>query len=127
MKCVILKNMASKDLSVHGGLNMKPQYSAMIYNAVALSNELWLAHLGGDDAVVGVTLRDVGLSSRRGLFMPYVDRPTVHPDLLPRTLTETETFIDINSNTGGEREKKSQCCVGFLMLLFLLSTINKSV
>lgn len=65
-----------------------------------------MAHLGGDNAVVGVTLRDVGLSSRRGLFMPYVDRPTVHPDLLPRTLTETETFKDINSNTGGERKKK---------------------
>lgn len=96
---------------MHGGLNTKPKYSAMTTNAVALSNELWLAHLGGDDAVVGVTLRDVGLSSRRGFFMPDVDRPTVHPDLLPHTLTERDTCIDINSNTGGEREKlvKSQC------------------
>lgn len=72
---------------------MKPKSSVMINNAVARSNELWLAHLGGDDAVVGVTLRDVGLSSRRGFFMPDVDRPTVHPDLLPHTLTERERCI----------------------------------
>lgn len=65
-----------------------------------------LAHLGGDDAVVGVTLRDVGLSSRRGFFMPDVHRPTVHPDLLPHTLMERERERerctgDINRNTGG--------------------------
>lgn len=51
------------------------------------------AHLGGDDAIVGVTLRDVGLSSRRGFFMPDVDRPAVHPDLLPHTLTERHGYI----------------------------------
>lgn len=41
--------------------------------------------LGGDDAVVGVTLRDVGLSSRRGFLMPDVHCSTVHPVLLPHT------------------------------------------
>lgn len=50
-------------------------------------------YLGGDDAVVRVTLRDVGLSSRRGFFMPDVHRPTVHPVLLPHTLTEREREI----------------------------------
>lgn len=52
-------------------------------------------HLGGDDAIVGVTLRDVGLSSRRRFFMADVDRPAVHPDLLPHTLTETHTHTEL--------------------------------
>lgn len=67
-----------------------------------------LAHLGRNDAVVRVTLRDVGLGSRRGFFMPDVDCPTVNPDLLPYTLAERETYRDINSYTGGER-KGNRC------------------
>lgn len=62
-------------------------------NAMALTHGLWLAHLRGDDAVVRVTLRDVGLSSRRGFFMPDVHRPTVQPVLLPHTLTERERIF----------------------------------
>lgn len=63
----------------------------MIINSImALTHGLRLSHLGGDNAVVRVTLRDVGLSSWRGFFMPDVHRPTVHPVLLPLTLTETE-------------------------------------
>jgi len=54
---------------------------------------MWLAHLGGDDAVVGVTLRDVGLGSRRRFFMTDVHRPTVQPDLLPHTLMERERYV----------------------------------
>lgn len=88
-KSVILRNISSK--TSQGGLNVKPNNSRMVNIAAAPTNEPWLPHLGGDDVVVGVTLRDVGLSSRRGFFMPNVDRPTVHPDLLPHTLTETET------------------------------------
>lgn len=52
---------------------------------------LMLAHLGGDNAVVGITLRDVSLSSWRRFFMPNVHRPSVHPDLLPYTLTKRQT------------------------------------
>ena len=66
----------------------------VINNVMALTQGLWLAHLGGDDAVVGVTLRDVGLSSRRRFFMPDVHRPTVHPDLLPYTLREREIYVE---------------------------------
>jgi len=62
----------------------------MMNSVMALTHGLWLAHLGGDNAVVGVTLRDVGLSSRRGFFMPDVHRPAVHPVLLPHTLMEME-------------------------------------
>ena len=69
---------------------MKLKNRVMINNVMALTPGL--AHLGRDDAVVGVTLRDVGLGSRRGFFMPDVHRPTVHPDLLPHTLTERETY-----------------------------------
>lgn len=62
-------------------------------NVMVLTHGLWLTHLRGDDAVVGVTLRDVGLSSRRGFFMPDVHCPTVHPVLLPHTLTEREVIF----------------------------------
>lgn len=50
-----------------------------------------LTHLGRDDPVIGVPLRDVGLGARWGLPVPHVDGPAVHPVLLPRTLrTETQ-------------------------------------
>lgn len=79
----------SWDYMVVGTQNMK-QKEWHDDNAVAPpTHGLWLAHLGGDNAVVRVTLRDVGLDSRRGFFMSDVHRPTVHPDLLPHTLMET--------------------------------------
>ena len=92
----------------------------LINNVMALTHGLQLAHLGGDDAVVGVTLRDVGLSSRRGFFMPDVHRPTVHPDLLPHTLMERETYtVDINSSTGTEKKNwaKSHCSASVMCFL----------
>lgn len=48
------------------------------------------AHLGGDDSVVGVSLRDVGLSTWGGLPVPHVDGPAVHPVLFSGTLLGTE-------------------------------------
>lgn len=48
------------------------------------------AHLGRDYSVVGVPLQDVGLSTRRGLLVPHVDGPTVHPVLFSSTLQNTE-------------------------------------
>lgn len=44
------------------------------------------AHLGGDDSVIGVSLRDVGLSTWGGLLVPHVDGPAVHPVLFSGTL-----------------------------------------
>lgn len=75
-------------------LNMKAD-SMMKNNVAALNYAPWVAHLGGHNAVVRETLRDVGLSSWRGFFMPDVDRPTVHPDLLPHTLTERKYIVKI--------------------------------
>ena len=43
-------------------------------------------HLGGHNAVVGVTLGDVSLCSGRGLLVRDVHRPVVHPVVLPGTL-----------------------------------------
>lgn len=77
------------------------------------------SYLGGDDAVVGVTLRDVGLSSRRGFFMPDVYCPVVHPVLLPHALTEREREREINSNIG--REKKG---LNYTVQLHLITIHN---
>lgn len=38
--------------------------------------------------------------------MADVDRPAVHPDLLPYTLTHTHTHGAINRNIGGEEGKR---------------------
>lgn len=62
----------------------------MIKSVTAVTCGLRTAHLGGHNAVVGITLRDVRLSSWRGFFMPDIHRPTVHPDLLPNTLQKKE-------------------------------------
>lgn len=74
-------------------------------DAAAIVNAgLGLAHLGRDDAVVGVTLRDVGLSSRRRFFMPDVYGPTVHPVLLPHTLMRERYAL----RKDGERQRKRE-------------------
>lgn len=65
------------------------------WRETTLWRRLGIAHLRGDDAVVGITLRDVGLSSRRGFFMADVHRPAVHPVLLPCTLTIKQENVGI--------------------------------
>lgn len=81
-----LKNLVTKEISWLSDWETKEQHNEEQWYGTGLG----LAHLRGDDAVVGVTLRDVGLSSRGRFFMPNVHRPTVHPVLLPHTLTKRE-------------------------------------
>lgn len=57
-------------------------------------------HLGGDDPVVWVPLGDVGLSARRGLPVAHVDRPAVHPVLLPGTLRVGNRAVSVGGAWG---------------------------
>lgn len=61
------------------------------------------AHLGGDDPVVRVPLRDVGLGAWRGFPVAHIDRPAVHPVLLPGTLRAGNRAVGV----GGARGARS--------------------
>ena len=63
--------------------------------------ESWAhAHLGRDDPVVRVPLGDVGLGAWRGLPVAHIDRPAVHPVLLPGTLREGNRTVGVGGAWG---------------------------
>lgn len=98
VKCDILKK-TQPQRGLHGCLSIKRMNSTMAKSVTAVAHGLRLAHLGGHNAVVGITLRDVRLGSWRGFFMPDIHRPTVHPVLLPNTLQEKATTYSTDKNS----------------------------